>query len=215
MLCTKVSTSVHLYDPASGRSVAVPTVEYWKYPFESICNRKHLSEWMVMNVEERGGADATVELARANEIGMTDASHFIRASATKIPLNCGDLLLCYDVNTINFCGIDEEEVKFGNLDVIPVRKTAGSGRSASNRGWVLKTLVKHNDDKEEAINNKMGDDDEVEDFKRELEDDPEMRKEINLYRKSNKSAAAAQEDSVVDLSELLEGLTLNDKEDTL
>ena len=211
VLCTKVSTTVHLFDPATGKSVQVPTVEYWKSPFESIANRKHLTEWMVMNVDENSMSDtAMVEIVRSDEVGMPDASKFIRAASTRMPLTCGDLLLCYDFNTINFSGADEVKT---NLDVVVVRKTAGSGRNVTSRPWVLKTLVKHNDDKEEAINNKMGNDDEIEDFKRELEDDPEMRREINMYRKPRFHALAA--DPTVDLSELLEGLTLNDKEDTI
>ena len=210
MLCTKVSTTVHLFDPATGKSVQVPAVEYWKYPFESICNRKHLSEWLVLNVED--GPDGMVEIAKSNEVGIS--SRFIRQSASKFPLFCGDLLLCYDLQTINLSGSDET-VNVGNVEVVVVRKTAGAGRNASARPWVLKTLVKHNDDKEEAINNKMGDDNEVEDFKRELEDDPEMRREINIYRKPKFAVMETEEAPVVDLSEMLEGLTLNDKEDTL
>ena len=211
MLCTKVSTTVHLLDPATGRTFTVPAVEYWKNPFTAICTRKHLTEFTVMNVEEE--QDGMVELVRSNEIGSPDASIFVRLATVRMPLACGDLVLCYDFRTINLCGTDEA-INTGNLEIVIVRKTAGIGKRSA-RPWVLKTLIKHADDKEENIDNKFGGEDEVEDFKRELEDDPEMRREINLYRKPDFNAMETDDSQVVGLSELLESLTLNDNEDTL
>jgi nonsense-mediated mRNA decay protein 3 len=164
-----------------------------------------------MNVDD--GPDAMVEITRSNEIGNPDASVYLRLSTVKMPLACGDLILCYDFRTINLSGTDET-IDAGNLEVVIVRKTAGVGKRGA-RSWVLKTLIKHNDDKDENVNNKFGGDDAVEDFKRELEDDPEMRKEINLYRKPDFTGMDTDDNPVVDLSELLEALNLNEKEDTL
>jgi len=42
-----------------------------------------------------------------------------------------------------------------------------------------------------------------------------MRKEINLYRKPDFTGMDTDDNPVVDLSELLEALNLNEKEDTL
>ena len=63
-------------------------------------------------------------------------------------------------------------------------------------------------------------DDDLEEFKRDLEMNPDMRREINLYRAknaANNQLDAIDEDATsepdIDLAELLNDLTLNDLEE--
>ncbi|EER06551.1 nonsense-mediated mRNA decay protein, putative [Perkinsus marinus ATCC 50983] len=105
-----------------------------------------------------------------------------------------------------------------NLDVIIVKKTYTRHRQRK-RPWILRRLEREEDAGEES------NDGDYEQFMRDIEEDKDLRQEINLFRdpawKEPCNVAAAQEEEEgeaddneapeVDLAELLDGLTLNDK----
>jgi nonsense-mediated mRNA decay protein 3 len=219
LLCTKVSTNIHLFDVKSGKSVVLAGVEFWKHPFATVCGRKHLSEFVVLGGDEDTN-EAFVELVRSDAMGEPNASVFVRRAAIPIVnLKCGDLVLGYDMRTVNLAGASDEELQgkggLKDVDVVVVRKTVG--KRDGERAWVLKALVKiGGDDRLDEDKGVIKDDEaEVEAFRRELEDDEEMRRDVVMFRRPGFAGRMEEEDGVDELEQMLQELKLNENETTL
>merc|ERR1711964_801979 len=52
VLCSKVSTAIHLVDPFTLQGCDIARVKYYEYPFYPVCTRRHLTEFVVINVED-------------------------------------------------------------------------------------------------------------------------------------------------------------------
>lgn len=127
----------------------------------------------------------------------------------------------YDIANAN---LPAEVVKLlGNKnrlpDVLLVRKVYPSraANRASKRKFKLQMLQKEKEDKMQRKTQLVQDDADMEDFLQDLEENPEMRKDVNLYR-NEKSGKAVDEDDEdgfnevdVNLEELIGDL---DKHDT-
>ncbi|EER02194.1 hypothetical protein, conserved [Perkinsus marinus ATCC 50983] len=234
---TKVSSQIRLVDPLTGRVSDLAGIEYWKNPFEPLLTRRHLVEFTVLNVEEdtsRARAATTfnrrgqkaytmvdLELMRTENSGEAAAGDpeiiTVRSHLGGV-LQPGDLCAGYDLRTVNVSGIDEEMLEKTNLDVIIVKKTYTRHRQRK-RPWMLRRL-----EREDAGGE--SNDGDYEQFMRDIEEDKDLRQEINLFRDptwkeptaEQMPAAAAEEEEEadeneapeVDLAELLDGLTLND-----
>ena len=220
LLCTKVSTNIHLFDVKTGKAVVLAGVEYWKHPFNAVCGRKHLTEFVVLDGDDndalvqgaQGGQQGQgyVELVRSDAMGEANASVFVKRAAIPIAvLRCGDLVLGYDMRTVNLAGSADEELQGKvEVDVVVVRKTMG--KREGERGWVLKALVKLGgaDRLDEDKGVIKDDEKDLEAFRREIDDDEEMKKEVVRFKRPGFGG-------VEELEEMLEDLTLNDKETTL
>jgi nonsense-mediated mRNA decay protein 3 len=207
MLVSKMTTAVHLVDPVTGRTCEVNGTEYWKYPFDSVLTRRHVSEFTVLNVEEEDGKVWNVEIARTWDF----EDRVIVRSHIGDQLKAGDSVDCYDMRKINLSGSNDEVIEADHVDVFIIRKNWPSKKN-KKRNWVLKRLRK------EADEDAKSDDADMEEFQRDLELNPEMRREINLYKAKNISALPpidedATSEPDVDLAELLDELTLNDLEE--
>lgn len=133
----------------------------------------------------------------------------------------GDTVMGYDMANAN---LPAEVVKLlGNKnrlpDVLLVRKVYPSraANRASKRKFKLQMLQKEKEDKMQRKTQLAQDDADMEDFLQDLEENPEMRKDVNLYR-NEKSGKAVDEDDEdgfnevdVNLEELIGDL---DKHDT-
>eukprot|EP00747_Dinoflagellata_sp_TGD_P163207 gnl/TRDRNA2_/TRDRNA2_181637_c0_seq1.p1 gnl/TRDRNA2_/TRDRNA2_181637_c0~~gnl/TRDRNA2_/TRDRNA2_181637_c0_seq1.p1 ORF type:complete len:533 (-),score=124.40 gnl/TRDRNA2_/TRDRNA2_181637_c0_seq1:284-1882(-) len=254
MLCYKVSTTVHLVDPLTCQGVDIPSTEYWSKPVYSVCNRKHLTEFVVLNVElvDRGEVAgpagtapkhhlagrgkfllADIEVAKASDFGVND-NRVITRSHLGRALRVGDSVLGYDLRTVSVSGIDSEPIEEmqNRADVFLVRKHY---KKRKGRKWDVQRLDR---EKEEGNMIAVDDEQDMEDMRRDLEEDVELRKNVNMFRNENvketkstqarraaeealqagsSSAQAEQggddeeedEDAPeVPLAELLEGLTL-------
>jgi len=222
MLVAKVTTAVHLVDPYTGRTTEVQGTEYWKYPFNAVCSRKHLTEYTVLNVEPENGKIWNVEMARSIDLGVNDDRTIVR-SHLGANLKSGDLCRCYDLTRLNLSGANDEalEAHSADLDIIIVKRDWESKKN-KKRNWVLKRLKKEKGEDDETDEAK--EDADMEDFKRDLETNPDMRREMNLYKKQaakNNPAGLAviEEDDLgsepdVDLAELLDEMTLHENEET-
>jgi len=220
MLCYKISTAIHLVNPVTLRGYAIPAAEYWKRPIQSVGVRRHLTEFVVMNVEmvdaPQTGSEAKhhlagrqkfhladVELMRASDFGQNDNRMVIRSHLGHI-LKPGNHVLGYDLKAINLSGIDTEAMDDYPTDVILVKKQF---KRKHRRNWGLQRLERDGAVDDEA---------DIEAIQQDLEEDPEMRKNVNLFRDQNTAPAPEDvpvEDSdddapEVPLTELLEGLTL-------
>jgi nonsense-mediated mRNA decay protein 3 len=212
LLCTKVSTNIHMFEPMSGKAVQLAGVEFWKHPFSAVCGRKHLSEFIVLSA---GEGEEYVELCPSEAVGEENASVFIARRSVPIEnLTCGDLVLAYDLRRINLSGAADEDLlnrTEDKMDVIVVRKTSGR---RGERSWVMKTLIKTGGDdrRDEDRAAEKDNQADVEEFMREIEDDEDVRKELNLFRRPGAPVALNPDGAVNELEALLQDLTLNDNE---
>jgi len=137
MLCTRSVSVVGLVEPASGRSIEVTSMDYWKRPFTTVCGAKQLTEFVVLDVlplEEGGGqqpahrgrSDARtvsmceVEIARVSDFGQNEERAIVRCHLGHT-LHVSDIVLGYDLRTLNH-GLDEELWSELPLDIYLVKK---------------------------------------------------------------------------------------------
>lgn len=212
MVCHRVASSISLVDPLTLKGLDMSNVTYWKHPVKSICNRRHLTKFMVLQVElvepersrptqqrhnlsGRGRMQlADVELARVSDLGRNDDKVTVRCHLGHI-LKEGDHALGYDMRTVNVSGIDDgNAADFADrTDVYLVRKLWVKDPSRKrNRAWKLRRLAKERN--EEVVLDSAKEARDMEDFKQDLEEDPDLRREVNLYRDPRGAAdAEAQE----------------------
>jgi nonsense-mediated mRNA decay protein 3 len=251
MICHKMSTTVHLLDPLTLRGCDIPAYEYWKKPFEPAATRSQCTEFVVLNVEEvelpeagtkarhhlagRGKMKlADVEVARAQDFGVNDERLIVRSHMGAI-LRPGNRVLGYDLRYINLSGYDQEQLEATQADVFLVKKVFQRKRG---RAWEVRRLEREREEGEKEVDDNL----DMEMMKQDLEEDPELRRNVNMYRQEGKpnraagatvasntpaeapaaaGAAKAAEDEdneddenapEVPLAELLEGLQLRDED---
>lgn len=153
-----------------------------------------------------------VELARSADLGVNDQRVTVRSHLGHM-LKAGDLCECYDLRRINMSGSNDEVVEADHIDVVLVKREWASKKN-KNRPWVLKRLKKEAEEDEKNAN----EDRDMDDFQRDIEVNPELRREMNLYRRKGAMPTVQESDGEnsepdVDLAELLEEMTLNENEE--
>lgn len=234
VLCSKISSLVHLLDPFTLKTTEVICATYWKYEFKPIMNSRQLIEYIVLDVTPRNVTHgklslADVQVARNSDFGSNDTLFYTSTHLGNI-LKPGDLALGYDLSTANFNDIDVQSIKKFNFpDVILVKKSYPKDGKKS-RYWKLKSLDKEQENfkKSDVVKQEH----EYEEFLQEVEVNPEMRSQMNIYKvpgaedlvaqnQQQKKHAASQMDdgegedddgNEIKLDELLEEMTLSDEE---
>jgi len=242
MLCYKVSTAIRLMDPITMRSFDIAPEHYFKRPVKSISTRQHMTEFIVLNIElveeaklgtpqnrnvgSRKHALADIEVARVQDFGVNDERYIVRSHLGNI-LRIGNRVMGYDLRYLNLSGLDSEHVDVARADFFLVRRSYKKRKGW--RSWELLRMDKTANDDGKEVN----DDKDMEAVKQDLEEDEELRKNVNMYRNKQKgpkgkaagSAPAATADDKEDeddeeddapevpLAELLEGLELRDDDD--
>ena len=205
-----MTTCVHVVDIKTMRTHEIASPKYWEHQFTSICSRERLTEFLVLNIEEadfdvetsRAAARnkfrmVQVELVRASEFGQTDRTFIVHTHLGEF-INFNDTVLCYDLAQMTIQELEDfdNSHKHALPDVVIVKKGYPKvRRRQQKRIWKLKRL----DMEQQESNNihqgkkkKAGGDDVAEgkndrdykDFLEEIEEDPEMRQNINLYKVS-------------------------------
>lgn len=209
VLVSKVSQSLSLIDPFTLQTADLSPQLYWKHPFQALRSFKQGTEFFVLDVErtnERKGkwclADATV--ARSADYGKNDNTHFVRTHIGNF-LNPGDLAMGYDLGNAVFndnliAGHKRLEVP----DYILFKKTYAKRDRSKRRMWRLKRLNMELDEsmvdtahRRSALDPIARMAAEQEDFLQDLEQDTELRSNINVYKDPNKGA----EDSSMSVEE--------------
>jgi len=231
-LCTKVGNTLHLVDPWSLRVVEINSTQYFRYNFPSLMSAARLVEFTVMDVHPLGEESnkwslCELEVVRSDDLG-TDCVWHTRTHLGRV-LQPGDLALGYDLRNAAFNPGDVPGLeKYGELpDCIMVKKFYPN-RGKSKRAWKLRQLAKAEGDEEggrqptakqaalAAENDAM----DYENFLQDLEEDKEMRDQIDLFRDPDYEApdpnAVVQQDEdgfdvdeeapTVGLDELIDGL---------
>ena len=163
-------------------------------------------------------------MARLSDFGRNDTVFFARSHLGAI-LKAGDTVLGYDISSSNFNDFAFDSLERNSLPDVILLKKAYPNRRRKNRprNWKLNKLNKEAGDG----GMKKGDVDkenmDYETFLRDLEEDPELRQSVNLYRNKNLKVRTemdidggeADEEEEADfpevrLDELMEDLTIQD-----
>jgi len=218
LICLRVTSTIQLIDPATLQLREVDGSHYWANPFEPIASSKRLVKFVVMEKEllrtndrnHKAGEGklsfkhqlADLYVIREDELGTHEDYIHCRTHLGQ-HLDVGDEVLGYDMKNMN-CNSDALDAMDGNYpDAVLVRKVyAESRRRAQLRKFKLRRVIDYKAD---------DDDEDVQRMEEELEEDPEFRTNVNLYRNPDANFSDAEDLPKVDLSELLESVNLDDK----
>ncbi|CAG8787027.1 8817_t:CDS:2, partial [Gigaspora margarita] len=220
VLCYRVGNSIHIMDPNTLAVSEISTSVYWRQPFNSLATTKNLVEYYVLDVEPLGPTRgkyilADILVARSSDFGKNDITFYARSHLGGI-LSPGDNVMGYDLSSSNFNDFAYDSLNQNYLpDVVLVKKSYPQKRRKNRRNWKLKSLAK---EEEKLDLEKMDQDYEL--FLRDLEEDSELRQNVNLYKANNNNAmdidTTVEENNDEDdfpevkLEELLDELTLDD-----
>ena len=188
LLCTRVGNTIHLVDTNTLNSADINTNVYWRTPFLPLASAKSLTEYYVLDVEPLGPVKgrqvlADVHVARMSDFGHND-NEFIARSHLGAVLNPGDTVLGYDLSHSNFNNDEFDKLDSGNLtDVILVRKSYPQRRKKhKQRNWKIQQLAKEVDDMLPRKQDVARIENDMEMFMRDIEEDPEFRSTINIFK---------------------------------
>ena len=242
-LCTRVNNAFQLLDLATLKRIYMDSNAFWREPFKASMTSRQLTEYVVLDIDlladqgqgaagagVRGGKHqlAEAEVARVTDFGMNDTTFHCRTHLGHL-LNPGDHVLGFDVGNTNVADRDLDVWLGRGLvlpDVVLVRKSYAESRrrrkaKGYQRDWKLRGLDMEVEETgfTRQRNKAVAAQEEVqkEQFMRDLEEDPEMRSRINIYKNPDRPAAARpvlsdgeDEDEVAEvrLEEMLEDLDL-------
>ncbi|KAI9320738.1 NMD3 family-domain-containing protein [Dichotomocladium elegans] len=200
LLCTRVSSSIQFLDPRTLNVADISTNIYWRTPFNSLASAKSLTEYCVLDVEPLGPVRgkyvlADVHVARMTDFGHNDKQYIARSHLGAI-LNPGDTVLGYDLSTSNFNDEEFDKLDRRSLpDVVLVRKTYPNRRKKiKQRNWKLKQLGKEESELLPRKQDQAKIEHDMEMFMRDIEEDPEFRSTINVFKNKEFVPQQASED---------------------
>ncbi|XP_043223415.1 60S ribosomal export protein NMD3-like isoform X2 [Amphibalanus amphitrite] len=220
----RVANVVCLIDPSTGQVAEVSGAQYWRQPFGAVGGPRQLTEFVVMDCEvQRGGERRTfagqgalstrhqvadVWVVRSSQLGQEDAAIHTRSHLGHL-LKPGDLVLGLDLKNSNVNNDHLEAMSEEKLpDVLLVKKVfADPAARHRRRRWKLKHL---RDDAETGSQDR-----DYAEFLEDLEEDPSVRGNVNIYRDATKVAVdlddeGGYEGPQVTLQEMLEDLQLGE-----
>ncbi|OIT02564.1 hypothetical protein A4A49_11579 [Nicotiana attenuata] len=230
VICTKVSNNIALLDPFTLRNCFLDAEQYWRASFKSLLSSRQLVEYIVLDVESVssevniGGSKyalADAQVARVSDFGKNDTIFYVRTHLGHL-LNPGDYALGYDLYAANSNDNELDKYKgFVLPDVILVKKSyeeKWQKKRGKPRLWKLKSLNMEIDDNVKGRDHEEKMSSEYEQFLRDLEENPDLRFNISLYR--NREYQPSEMASVTDgddaptvaLEELLADLDLSEEE---
>jgi len=226
---------VHIIDPLTLQVREMNAGQFFKTPFRAVGNSRQFTNYVVLDITLLGPrhgkfALADVQVAKEADLGYNDTQYLGRTHLGNY-LKPGDNVLGYDVANFNFNdeGIDElvRLSKKQLPDLILVKKYFPNRRKKQKpRHWQLKNLDMEAADLKKQERNKK--DNDYEKFLQELEEDPELRSQIDLYKVPNAEQVLteAQESMMEDegeeeeedfpeikLEELMEDLKITDDQE--
>lgn len=236
VLCSKISNTLQFLDPSTLQTADLSPQSYWRAPFSALADVSQLVEFIVLDVEPLGVSKgnrvlADITVARASDLGVNDQEYFVRSHLGAI-CHAGDSVMGYFVSNSNY---NSELFDGLNLDYVPdvvLVKKQYLRKNRKNRNWKLKRMAKEH--KEIDASQNYGTKSQKQDIERaekdyelflqELEEDAELRQNVNLYKNRNALTpnpveTEMEEEDVnapqIDIDELLDELddmTLEDQE---
>jgi nonsense-mediated mRNA decay protein 3 len=205
MLCHKVSNNIHLVDPISLKTAEISAERYWHDPMKVVLTPDQLIEYTVMDIvkdEDGKGLSsfnkqnkfnsriclAEVTIVRSSDFGVND-TEFRCVTHLGNVLQYGDTVLGYDLTNANLIEDVQVHGSHKNLpDVVLVRKTwPQRTKRRERRHWKLRQLAKQAQDKPMKKAELEKEEQEYEAFMQEVEEDPELRANMKLYKRNDVS----------------------------
>jgi len=199
-LCYRIGTSVNVLDPNTLQTADIPSPIYWREPFKTLADVQELVEFIVLDIEALGRqngrfflAEATV--ARASDLGINDMTYFTKTHLGGI-LHVGDSVLGYHLTGTNFNNLHFEKLELSNSyaqtipDVVLVKKHYARKKKPKSRNWKLKRMERDDGDllPKKADQDRIDADYEM--FLRDVEEDPELRSTLALYKAKQQQITA-------------------------
>ena len=222
VLCSRIGNSVHLLDPMTLHVTDVTAPTYWRAPFETLATVGELVEYIVLDIEPLGPTRGKLVLADVQVMkasgGASDDEIFHTRTHLGHILQAGDSCLGYNLKDSNFNSDNFESLNQDRLPDVVIVKKAYPNRRKKNRPrqWKLKSIAKDAEDSNVegafgrgALGRRGGvDTDKVEkqyeEFLNDLEEDPEMRAGVNLYKSEEQQTKDENEMDESDGGELEE-----------
>lgn len=236
-LCYKVSNLLCFINPFTLQRAEINVEKFNNAPFRAIMSSKQLVEYTVLDVSynpQRGAEGAgkrrfqleEVTVCRSDRIGEDDAIVVTNTHLGAL-LHEGDTVLGYDLSTAVFNDDDLKPMKVGvgvwregqgreMPDCVLVRKCYPNFRKLNkHRNWKLRKLDMEEAESNRKVNNSK-EDEEYEQFKCDLEEDEEMRKQVNIYKEEGAREIVVNEEvekdaPIIPLTEMLEDLNLDEE----
>lgn len=220
LLISRVSNQFHLQDPTSIDTVNIDAMTYWKNPFRPLAVFKDLVNYIVLDTEKLREEDARsgkiliadVTVARESDLGVNDETFHVRTHLGQL-LNPGDYVAGYDLSSLhtNNDDLDAYAQTHDLPDVILVKKVYPHRKNrAKKRKFKLKVFEKEVGKGVSLLTQEQMDRDQ-EEFFQDIEEDEEMRRGINLYRRDDADDTNDEHDDgfpEIGLDELLSDLVL-------
>jgi len=227
LLVSRITSMVHLIDPLTLQYADLNTQQYWFSEMQTVADKSQLQEYHVLDIEPIGMPHGKYIMADVTVVKDSDFGRNNTTFTTKTHLGAllkpGDLVMGYDMSGLNSSIDFVAGVRHELPDVLLVRKQFHVPRRRKRRVFKLARLEK--EELELKGKGKKDQEDkhakEYEIFLRDLEEDPEMRSKITMFRKgpqdeiaseTGTNAGDAEEDPTfpeVKLEELVAELSLN------
>jgi len=218
----RVTNSIKLIDPSTAQLAEVNSGAYWRDSFQSVFKSKQLTEYTVMDIEPIMEKDrvqfpgqgqisfkhmlADVWVVRSCDLGLTTDSIHCRTHLGHL-LKPMDTVMGYaiadsNVNDSNFDKLSKTSLP----DVILIKKSYPERRR--KRNWKLKRMTTNTEINFENDNNDM------DEFMDDLEEDKDLRQNINIYKNPDADIESATENDDEDeaprisLEEMMEDLVI-------
>lgn len=225
VVCLRVNTVITVIDPSTLQMADINATQYWRDPFQTLCQSKRLNQFYVVDVEDidfiqlTAGCShlstkhrlADIWVVPSNQIGQENQEVCTRSHLGHL-LKPGDLVLGYDLRSSNVNSALLDDMRTDRIaDIILVRKVYDRSIRQERRNWKLKRLIQNDGD----VYDSSSMENEFENFLEDLEEDEQMRQKINIYRDNAKQQAAYSKDIASDLPpgpslhEMLDDLDLN------
>ncbi|KAL6503958.1 hypothetical protein OROGR_025881 [Orobanche gracilis] len=228
VICNKVTNCISLLDPFTLGQKFLDSNQYWRSSFKALLSSKQLVEYVVLDVEpvsndvNIGGLKyvlADAQVARVSDFGKNDTIFNVRTHLGRL-LNPGDYALGYDLFGANTNDIEMDKYKGLDLPSVVLIKKSYQEKRLKNRGkpraWKLKSLNMEVDTSDRVRDGGEKVASDYEEFKRDIEENPDLRFNLSLYRDENyqpsevASATDGEDAPTVPLDELLDDLHLSD-----
>jgi nonsense-mediated mRNA decay protein 3 len=209
VLCTRVTNSLTFIDTRTLQTASIEAPMFWRQPFRYLMSSRQLTEFIVLDIEPLTAKGchhhgkfclAECEVARLSDFGSNDQTYMTVTHLGHI-LHAGDHVLGYDVANANLVDMhleNAEQKGFQIMDIVLVRKSYEEKRrqkraSGASRAWKLKRMAaEYEEDQQTGGKHRNGqlvaeeqDAADMERFLEELEEDPDMRSRVAIYRSSN------------------------------
>lgn len=216
LVCTRITTNIHVIDPATLQTAELSSHVYWRSPFTALVGPTQMTEFMVMDLERIEGKNkphrepfshkhllVDVWVARMSDLGVNDQQFHTRSHLGHL-LRVGDTVLGFDFTCSNLNHAQFEKLREDRVpDVLLVRKVFDRSKRSKRRIWKLKRMA------EDAETESMERD--YTEFLEDLEEDQELRQNVNIYRDASKVPVEQEETDdegvpAISLQEMLEDL---------